>query len=653
MQQHQHHLRLQQCRNSMQKLWPSHRHHRIHTPTRTHIKNPTNQPPHIHQPRNRQRNRKPPTHRTKRSLRHTTHHPTTPTPPNTTSTSHHLHTQTTTQNKTTKTTTTKQPQQQNKTKQKQTNSHCHMARNKTFKLPPNHRRIHQKTPTPIWNHKPHENRKTNNPLHKKHKPHPTHQPSNQPHKQNHRQPHKQPHHRPNIRKPNQHLRHPNHPQKPKHHNQPTHQHGRSSNPIRRRQTTRKTPTPKHPSKNSPHRNLQHNHPRKNRQTPRTPTTQKPRRHQIHQLPTKGTTHMLTLKPDQIKPNIWNCNFLSQDEKQNLKQNLQKNGPQKTPPIIVRKTQTNNYEIVDGEHRWQIAKELGWTTINTIEQQATDQQSKALSISYNRWRGHLNWIKLYTIIKQDKQTGINIQETYKNALTPTELEWLLTLDKLTPNTLTTLEEALKKHPEITLEQLHLLTLFPTDQQQNIVEKFKKPMVTQALTQALNDYTQKTPQQPNTKPQTQTNNYHYYTPTQNNHPNTNTYTQHNTPNHQEEEKTNQNTQTNQTNQNTTNQNTTKNTTPALLTTISYNCKCGKHYHIDLKNATVKVQKENQLFEYIDTQPHTLQVHCNKCKTDHEFTIKNTQKETLQILCTRCKPQPRKGTLNINTGEATWID
>ncbi|MDR0492976.1 MAG: ParB N-terminal domain-containing protein, partial [Nitrososphaerota archaeon] len=82
--------------------------------------------------------------------------------------------------------------------------------------------------------------------------------------------------------------------------------------------------------------------------------------------------MITLKLTQIQANQWNCNYLGPKETHALKQHMQKDGPEKTQPIIVRKTQqnTNNndneynqqeqqYEIVDGEHRWAIAKEHGW------------------------------------------------------------------------------------------------------------------------------------------------------------------------------------------------------------------------------------------------------------------------------------------------------
>ncbi|MDR0460575.1 MAG: ParB/RepB/Spo0J family partition protein [Nitrososphaerota archaeon] len=216
-----------------------------------------------------------------------------------------------------------------------------------------------------------------------------------------------------------------------------------------------------------------------------------------------------LKLTQIKANQWNCNYLGPKETQALKQHMQKDGPEKTLPIVVRKTQNNSnqddednqqqqqqeqcYEIVDGEHRWAIARELGWETINAIERDVDDQQSKSLCITYNRIRGRLNWIKLYDIIKKDQTTGINITQAYGEALSDKEIEWLLALDNLIPQARTVLEEALKKHPEYTLEQLYMLSLFPPAQQESLMEKFKTPLILQSLKQILTPFLQQPPQQ----------------------------------------------------------------------------------------------------------------------------------------------------------------
>ncbi|MCL2359398.1 ParB N-terminal domain-containing protein [Candidatus Bathycorpusculum sp.] len=392
--------------------------------------------------------------------------------------------------------------------------------------------------------------------------------------------------------------------------------------------------------------------------------------------------MLKLKLNQIKANPWNCNFLGTQEKHKLKQRMEQDGPEKTPPLMVRKITQNNYELVDGEQRWTIANELGWETINAIEHKVNDIQTRALCISYNRWRGRLNWFKLYDIIKKDQDQGIDLKEAYQNALSNKEIEWLLSLENLTTQTRPILEEAIKQHPEITLEQLHLLSLFPTAQQQDLVAKFKKPIVAQALLQALNPLLPKAQASPAQPPfySKQAIPYHLLEKTKDQNINNTsektadpsskqTGDRSETHIEQKEPKTSpfepQSWKPQQDKTQPTPPNLTETTETdieqtahreeerhqAWLVEVSYNCDCNRHYRVNFKNMSVVVQKQNLLFEHADLKPHTFQVHCKKCNSDHAFAVEGTEYETKQIFCRRCRP-PREGILDANTGEAIWF-
>ncbi|MCL2476975.1 ParB N-terminal domain-containing protein [Candidatus Bathycorpusculum sp.] len=372
--------------------------------------------------------------------------------------------------------------------------------------------------------------------------------------------------------------------------------------------------------------------------------------------------MLQLRLTQIRANPWNCNVLGDQEKQKLKQRMSEDGPEKTPPVVVRKIK-DSYELVDGEQRWTIAKELNWETINAIEREADDIQTRTLCVSYNRWRGHLNWFKLYDIVKKDQDTGINLKEAYQNALSNKEIEWLLSLENLIFEARLTLEEALKKYPEITLEQLYLLSLFPASQQESLVEKFKTPVASQALLQILNPILAKN--------QTTHHNQNLkYYPEKATNPLLSDLTAHRLDAHTEQD---HNIQTNiPTNLDPNNRweltlnnplsRTDANTGQtsdggeaqwqhARLIELSYNCECGHHYRVNFKNFTVVIQKQNLLFEHIDLKPRVFQVHCKKCASDQEFIIDYDEQDTKQIFCRRCKP-PREGILDANTREVTWF-
>lgn len=62
----------------------------------------------------------------------------------------------------------------------------------------------------------------------------------------------------------------------------------------------------------------------------------------------------------IYPNNINPNKMSVGAFSRMKISLQEIGQMN--PIIVRKNEEENYEIVDGEWRWKAAKELGWEEI---------------------------------------------------------------------------------------------------------------------------------------------------------------------------------------------------------------------------------------------------------------------------------------------------
>ena len=388
-----------------------------------------------------------------------------------------------------------------------------------------------------------------------------------------------------------------------------------------------------------------------------------------------------LKLGQIKPNPWNCNFLSLQERASLKQRLKEDGPEKTQPVVVRKT-ADAYELVDGEQRWAIAGELGWEFICAIEREADDLQARALCVGYNRWRGRLNWFKLYDVIKKDLEAGVNVYEAYNGALSSKEIESVLSLDKLVPEAREVLEGSVKKYPEITLEHLHLLSMFPASQQGSLVEKFKSPVVAQALLQALNPFLPKNQPQSSAKEPAQqslTASQRSLTASKpvSERAARSTYPMASFPHRSESSKDkgqlpNQQRTFSESSKLPDKPEAQDQATPqkadaelgeeperkpevqqALLIDVAYDCDCGRHYRVSFKHMSVVVQKENELFEHVDMKPRTFQVHCGKCNSEHEFAVDGNEGETKQVFCRRCKPLPRKGILDVNTGEVTWLD
>jgi len=97
------------------------------------------------------------------------------------------------------------------------------------------------------------------------------------------------------------------------------------------------------------------------------------------------TDIVWLKPDEIKPNDYNPNFMPQETFKDTIDDIKKNGF--FGAIIINKDKI----IIDGEHRWRALKVLGAEKIPCIiESKASknDVLSKTLTIRLNRERGYL-------------------------------------------------------------------------------------------------------------------------------------------------------------------------------------------------------------------------------------------------------------------------
>jgi ParB family chromosome partitioning protein len=107
--------------------------------------------------------------------------------------------------------------------------------------------------------------------------------------------------------------------------------------------------------------------------------------------------------------------MGESEREALKQRLIAQDPKTMEPLVVRLMPDGDYELVDGEHRWRIAQELGWSELEVFVLDADDLTAKARCVSYSILRGHVNWFKLAEIVKQDHKAGVNLAETYKDIL----------------------------------------------------------------------------------------------------------------------------------------------------------------------------------------------------------------------------------------------
>jgi len=69
---------------------------------------------------------------------------------------------------------------------------------------------------------------------------------------------------------------------------------------------------------------------------------------------------INLSIKQVYPNTYNVNRMDEDAYRRLVEDMKIGGPGSVDPISVRETK-DGYEIVDGAHRYRVARELGQST----------------------------------------------------------------------------------------------------------------------------------------------------------------------------------------------------------------------------------------------------------------------------------------------------
>jgi ParB-like chromosome segregation protein Spo0J len=87
--------------------------------------------------------------------------------------------------------------------------------------------------------------------------------------------------------------------------------------------------------------------------------------------------------DKLTPNPWNPNRMSNETRTKLKVYIQREGF--VEPLVVR-PMGEDYQILGGFHRWQIARELDYSTVPCVVVDLDDRRAKILSINLNEMKG---------------------------------------------------------------------------------------------------------------------------------------------------------------------------------------------------------------------------------------------------------------------------
>jgi len=96
-----------------------------------------------------------------------------------------------------------------------------------------------------------------------------------------------------------------------------------------------------------------------------------------------------------------------EQYQELKASIEKNGF--TIPILVKPLSKGKYELIDGEHRIQIVKELGWKKVPAVITDADEKKATLLNILANTARGTQNPMDVAEALRRAHDAGADVKE----------------------------------------------------------------------------------------------------------------------------------------------------------------------------------------------------------------------------------------------------
>lgn len=141
---------------------------------------------------------------------------------------------------------------------------------------------------------------------------------------------------------------------------------------------------------------------------------------------KFTTVQKLIPLANIKPNKWNPNVQLPQIYNSLKKNITDNGF--TSPILVRTiVEEQEWEIIDGEHRWKACIELGYDAIKSEDIGViSDSLAKALTLALNNIRGQDDVLKRAVILKSLNEGQLSIlpwnPDEIKTELELVDFDW---------------------------------------------------------------------------------------------------------------------------------------------------------------------------------------------------------------------------------------
>jgi len=159
-----------------------------------------------------------------------------------------------------------------------------------------------------------------------------------------------------------------------------------------------------------------------------------------------TLEVLQVSIDALSENDYNPNVVTDDDMVKLRGNIAMFGIRQ--PIIARKNpdKEGTYVIVDGEHRWSIAKELGLKIVPVVVEELSREEAMLETISMNKFRGENDSMKLGKVLKELRGHFTDSILLERLGYTEEELDSFIELVDFDFNSLSTSEDDLSDFDE---------------------------------------------------------------------------------------------------------------------------------------------------------------------------------------------------------------
>jgi ParB family chromosome partitioning protein len=114
--------------------------------------------------------------------------------------------------------------------------------------------------------------------------------------------------------------------------------------------------------------------------------------------------VLWIELGKLKPNRYNPNEMSEEEFQALLDNMRKEGPNGTDPILIRPLGAD-WEIIDGFHRFKAAGVLAWPKIRCMVRRVDEDRAQEINYAKNKLRGSINPWKEAELFEASRKKGL--------------------------------------------------------------------------------------------------------------------------------------------------------------------------------------------------------------------------------------------------------